>query len=81
MVQESLADHDRQVRGEAAPALEPSDDCEIILAELETHIRGEIVGIVVANAVPPANRPRYLIDRREVLSEEGVGVHASLLDG
>jgi hypothetical protein len=49
----------------------------VVVAELEERMSGrEIFGVVIVDAVPPANRQSYLANDREVLSVELFCVHA-----
>src|SRR4249919_1717669 len=76
MIQEGFVDNHREVGGEAALSLEFADDGVVVVAELEPNVGREIFGVVIVDAVPPANRQSYMANRCEVLSVELFCVHA-----
>src|SRR5262249_16906604 len=62
MIQKRLVDHDREVRGEAGSVLEFSDDGVIVVTQLQEDVRREVLRVVVADAMPPADRESDLAD-------------------
>src|SRR5687768_11180892 len=75
MIAKQVRDHDGQEGRRAAGAPMLSQDGTVVLEQLQLHLGHEVLGVGVADAIPPTQRLGDTGDRVEVLDVNLTWVH------